>query len=216
MVDVKAAAEFLDSKVGKVSWLTADWRSEIDTSKLNMSTTRNCILGQLNGSFTAACAELGIDYIDSNISDAFCSGTDEWIEYLKESTHMYTVGQSLWGIHNKMKYTVLATYTKGGVRYYVIDAENFSDEGSIWTEDKIKADWTTVKPKKYKKGDVIALKGTASGVHVLVGSNDYGIRIGSGGKFWGEFSNAPMDEYTRFEYEVIGNVTEVWAAGFKF
>lgn len=219
MVDIKKAAEFLDSKVGAVSWLTADWRSKIDTKKLDMYSMYNSILGQLHGRHDDAHDDLELDSQDMEIRDSFCSGTSAWVNYLKENTHMHTVGTTLWGIHNKKKYTVLATYTKDRVRYYVISVEGSTDEGSIWSEDQIKLDWTTVEPKRYRKGDILALKGDSKGVYVLVGNNDNGVRIGnsvSGYTYVGNFSNAPMSEYTRFDYDIIGNITDVWAAGIEF
>jgi hypothetical protein len=79
---VKDAADRLDKLVGKISWLTSDWRSRINLDILDMNSVDNCILGQLAGDYVQALRD--IDAYDYNFSrSGFCSYRIAWGKYLK-------------------------------------------------------------------------------------------------------------------------------------
>lgn len=212
MIDVLKAAEFLDSKVGTVSWLTADWRSKINLRSLKMDSVDMCILGQLQGNYDEARHQLDIIYPNPLIQ-SFCGGTREWINYLKGGA--YAIGTRLWGKADQKEYIVRASYELHGKRNYVLTSAT-GTAGAVYSEDALKQSWTTEEPKRYRKGDILALKGDNIGVYVLVGDHNYGVRIGNSATYWGRFSGAPMDKYTRYDYDIIGNVGNVSAAGIKF
>lgn len=96
---VVKAAEFLDSKVDSVSWLTADWRTKINLEILRMGSTSKCILGQLGGGYSRALRDLeraeGVDQLPPNTLGAFCDFTEAWREYITDTMDSVTVG-SVW------------------------------------------------------------------------------------------------------------------------
>ena len=57
---VKAGAEFLDSKVSEFPVTLEDWRGKINLYALDLSSPRNCILGQLFSSYTRGKEDLGL------------------------------------------------------------------------------------------------------------------------------------------------------------
>lgn len=206
MSNIAKAVDFLDSNIGEFSWLTADWRQEINLDELNMMSHTRCILGQLEGDYGDAYGDLDLHSVISEIREAFAGYGQEWIDYLTPyQKKVHAVGATLWGKHNQEKYTILASAEKNGVRYYVLD----SNSGlSLQSTESIETSWTTEEPRKYKKGDIIALQGRHSGVYVIVGNNDYGLRIGNGDSYFLHTSQVPMSEYTRHEFKVVGNIND--------
>src|SRR5690606_28760583 len=56
------------------------WRANIDVDKLNMSSTSNCVLGQLFGDYVRGTKIL---QVPAELQDSFCCYDDEWLEELQ-------------------------------------------------------------------------------------------------------------------------------------
>jgi hypothetical protein len=183
MQKVEEAAAMLDSKVGSVSWLTADWRSKIDTVKLNMSSIKLCILGQLAGGYSKGMNELEAW---GKHEGAFCDHKNAWIEYLTRTKEPWTVGTILWGKYNLKKYKV-----RGYVDGHVIMKDSDGDL-EIRTIQHVKDSWLTEDPNKlkYNKGDLLTGdKGTILIVGDMVDGERRAVRVTG----WGSWSS--LDSY---------------------
>lgn len=143
---VTKGAQSLDTFVGKVSWLTSDWREKINLDMLQMSSLTFCILGQLHPTGDYDDAIYDLRQVDSNFdSYPFGSFTEEWKTYLLDSSK-FAVG-SKWVNKNDKTYTMtvqgaVSVEGKGKCIVYL------TSEGSVYVRsaDAIQRTWDASTP----------------------------------------------------------------------
>lgn len=151
MVDIAKAAAELDKFVGKLGWVTADWRQKIDLDTLDMYGAKKCILGQLQGHYDYARGDIRV--IDSSFEFyAFTGWTSEWKEYLKG--YEFQVGQE-WKDKDGCCTITIKAVTKVDGETYVLYRRNGR---SVLTESaaSLVEDGYTLKPKfDFEVGDLL-------------------------------------------------------------
>ena len=189
--EVERAAAYLDSMVEKIEWLTADWRSKIDTSTLNMASSEDCILGQLHPSERDG---YGDAYDDLRAIDrggfektraAFAMCRAEWLEYLGRPIAKAGIDESVvWvskdGLLNDPPH--VKNVNIDGVDYVAFVIVNCST-GLLYTVEQFLRYYKPKPVPRFKVGDLL-WNGEPKSPHFLVRDMDgdeYGlIRIGAG------------------------------------
>jgi hypothetical protein len=140
---VISAAEYLDEYCE-----FGNWRDKVNLKTLRMSSMTDCILGQVYGDYNVAEAVLNRASSDDewdNVSEAFESFQDAWIEYLKPFQKDSLVTGSEWiyqNINGQNPVRLHHTVMLGTVNYVVFS--HVGQEMQIRTEAAFRK---TFKPK---------------------------------------------------------------------
>lgn len=160
MDTVTAAAAWLDTlAMGKVTWLSPDWRSKIDIDSLNMSSTKKCILGQLQGDYDDAIIDLRrVDRSGwSTHSFTFGVYTADWKEYLEKSRTPKFENGSLWysKTDSAARPRKIVGTIENGDKKYVATICRDTDSPYLWIQEEFLQKFTLKPRHDFKKGDVL-------------------------------------------------------------
>lgn len=158
MDTVTAAAAWLDTlAMGKVTWLSPDWRSKIDIDSLNMSSTKKCILGQLQGDYDDAIIDLRrVDRSGwSTHSFTFGVYTTDWKEYLEKSRTPEFENGSQWRRKDTATIRkIVGVLESNGVKY-VATVINDDDVPYLWSQSDFLQRFEQMPKHDFKKGDIL-------------------------------------------------------------
>lgn len=178
MDKVIKAAEELDRMVGKVSWLTADWREKIDLDKLDMNSCRDCILGQLEGYYSHAIDDLGPKGFRGG-DGAFARFDDEWIEYLKVSDKFAKGAKWICKSGSGLTMTIQGSVEIDGkdkVYVYLTDIGDVIARSASYIESAYRP---APKVPDFKVGEEVVFPNNKLGIPFYFLSGDQILRVGS-------------------------------------
>ena len=164
------AAEWLDDMAGQVPEIPADWRDNIDPSRLDMASASRCILGQLFGSYSAglnALRPLDPDGLDRHEARAFDKYTDDW----KVATRYHRVSEKIrWAVKGGSKSLKGARNVVIGDKRLVAVLDPFDVPVLYFMDDFIRY-YRPFIQVEFKRGDV--LKSKQSGRYFLYLSDEH-------------------------------------------
>lgn len=196
MDEVKKAVAFLDKHVEDVEWLTADWRYKIDRSTLNMSSIRNCVLGQLHPEDYNGAISSFIELDEDGwfeVSEAFASYGYAWREYLSRFTPLgdYVPGTT-WQLKEDPKtLTRIHGVVEFGGCKTVVHQRNGWSGVSVSGIRSFEHEWEL--PTPFKEGDIL-WSGDQNGPVFVYLDRDKLIRFG-GMSNYGTISHGPLSFY---------------------
>lgn len=177
---VVKAAKYLDeyAKKGTFPWIPIDWRSKINVDTLDMSSVRQCILGQLHpDDYDGAVRNLTNHDRSAfyELDTAFSGYGADWKGYIKDTRPNLRV-DSQWSHAYGRDVTIKALIEIDNAKH-VVYAVN--DSGNIWV--KSEADFldgrTEIVKLGLKKGDQITFKDYTGDAMFYWCSDDLVIRV---------------------------------------
>jgi hypothetical protein len=191
---VQNSIKFLDSLVGEIDWIPANWREKVNLDKLSMTSCYDCVLGQL---WTASGKGLGSgdspygaaeDSLSRHghivtVGKAFGNLTDVWKAELVKPADQ--TGTTFYLRANAAATRTILLTTEHEGKVYITYTWQDSVGGGVKTVTNSEFDfpkWTTIKPKRFKNGDLLK---SSTGRHYYYFSDERVIRVGDGELSWG-------------------------------